>query len=162
MTAVTDAALAAATTITDYKNLAIETHAESVLAPLIKFTEDQVQQQLEETNKRTQVLQDLETLSQNIRLDEGGTNWEENEAVKKLIDLARELKTVLPEGYVWTKEQGSAILEGIKGTVDKLNNLNNKDEYRLRKMVDHISNLYMLLKTIASKSDETKKFMLQR
>ncbi|MFT4552507.1 MAG: hypothetical protein ACI9S8_001132 [Chlamydiales bacterium] len=162
MPEISEVAQTAAAAVTDYKNLSIEAHAESVLSPLIKFTEDQVQQQLEETNQRTKLLQELETLSQNIRLAGGDMDWSANEEVKKLIDLARELGTTLPAGYVWPAAQASACIEGIKGTVDKLNNLNNKDEYRIRKMVDHISNLYMLLKTIASKADETKKFMLQR
>jgi hypothetical protein len=140
----------------------ITSHAEAVFTPLIQFTEDQVQQQLNETNDRTGLLQELEELAQNVRLQDGDINWEGNEDMKKLVDLARKLGTILPPGYAWPEAKAKAIIEGIKGTVDKLNSMNHRDEYRLKKLVDHIANLYTLLKSIASKENEATQFIIQK
>lgn len=164
MPSVDEVAQSAASAVagTNGRRLSLEGYAEDAFIPAIDQQQNEVQRLLKELQDRTTILEDLETLSQSIRLASGDMDWSGDEEMKRLIDLAKELGTKLPDGYVWTADQASACLEGIKGTVNKLSNMSTKTQHDIKTKMDHISELWMLLKSIISKLDETKKFMLQR
>jgi len=137
----------------------VTAYAAPIVALGVANAKNLIDAQLQETKERQQAVNKLRELKQKVRSgmqNDKGVDWSNDENMKKLVDLARDLGVDIPKGYHFSKDDLKSMSDNLKTTMDTLNSSNEMDMLRMQRLMNMMNNLIQMLSNMESKEDRTK------